>query len=55
MVLDLLHVMCMLVTVPVINLYRGIRHSMSLIFVISYVFTVHLFYKIVSNKPYKYA
>lgn len=52
--LDIVFFMYMLITLPIINLYKGIRHSMTLIFVICYVFTVHMIYKIGSNRPYKY-
>lgn len=54
MIIDIVFFMYMLVTLPAINIYKGIRHSMTVAFVISYIFCVHLLHKIHSNKPYKY-
>lgn len=45
----------MMISLPLQNLNRGLRHCATMVFVIAYVFVVHCFHKIEANRPYKYA
>lgn len=52
---ELLFFSYMMISLPLQNLNRGLRHCATIIFVIAYVFVVHCFHKIEANRPYKYA
>lgn len=51
---ELLFFSYMMISLPIHNLHRGLRHCATMIFVIAYVFVVHCFHKLETNRPYKY-